>query len=277
MFGVSGERARDIARKHCYKNEVKNETRILVISDLHVPFQLSNLLEVLGKYKDKIDILIFNGDISDCQSISKYIKKYRVPFVEELIQTRDFITKVIKLINPKKVYFNFGNHEIRYANYFSEKINDDLMSLMPNDSLELLIVDGFYKRDRFNGTKLFFEPLNKVIDNIELIYTGSWYNQIGDVIFCHPMAYKRALLKTTQDAYLYFVQKKLDFNCIICSHTHQIGFYKYGDSYIYENGCLCKEMEYTDGKLYRPQGNGFMLCVLENGKFSYDKSKLIVL
>jgi hypothetical protein len=234
-------------------------------------------LDVLGKYKDKVDILIFNGDISDCQSISKYIKKYRVPFVDELIQTRELVINIIKLINPEKVYLNFGNHSRRLGSYLSEALHDDLFSLMPQDSLELLIDDGFYKRDRFNKTKVFYEPLNNFFDNIEVIYTGSWYNQIGDVIFCHPMAYKQALLKTTQDAYLYFVQKKLDFNCIICSHTHQIGFYKYGDSYIYENGCLCKEMDYTDGKLYRPQGKGFMFCVLDDGKFSYDKSKLIVL
>ncbi len=277
MFGVSGERARDITRKHCYKNEVKNETRILVISDLHVPFQLPNTIEILSNYKNKVDVLVFNGDISDCQSISRFTKKYRVPFVDELIETRDLITNIVRLINPQKVLFQTGNHEIRLLNYFSDKLHDDILSLMPQDSLELIIVDGFYKRDRFNGTKLFYEPLNKFIDDIELVYSGSWYNQIGDVIFCHPLAFKSAILKTVQDAYLYFTQKKIDFNCLVCSHTHAIGFYKYGGCFIWENGCLCKEMEYTEGRLARPQSKGMFYCVLDNERFNYDKAKLIVL
>jgi len=272
----SGEYFRDMVKKYVYRNKNDNLTKVLVISDLHIPFHLENILEILNTYQNKVDILLLNGDIADSQSISKYIKKYRVPFVDELIQTREMLLKIINVVKPKEVILNAGNHEYRMIRYFSENLHDDLLSLMPETSLELLIEDGFYKKDRQNGTKIFYEPLKNIINNIK--YTHNWYNQIKDVVFCHPSAYKGSILKTAQDAYLYFIQRKFNFNCLVCSHTHAAGIYKYGDCFIIENGSLCKEPDYArEGKLLRPQVNGMFYCVLEDDKFNYDKSKLIIL
>lgn len=256
--------------------ENKITQRILCISDLHIPFQLDNIFDILSTFKDKVDILVLNGDIGDAQSISRFPKKYRIDFVDELIQTRNFIIDCINLIKPKKMIINYGNHSKRLATYFSDNINEDLMQLMPDTSIELLVEDGFFKKDRKNGTKTYYEPLNKVIKNIE--YTHNWYNQVGDIIFAHPSAFKSSVLKTSVDSWLYFLQKGYQFNCLVVSHTHATGFSKYGDGYIYENGSLCKEQEYTqEGRLMRPQSNGMFYCVLEDGKFVYDRAKLIVL
>ena len=275
----SGEHCRDIWKKYRKKNGllgVDKLTKILVISDLHIPFQLDSLLDILKDYKSKVDILHLNGDIQDCQGISGFLKKYRVPFVDETIQARQFIVDCINIIKPKKVIFNYGNHCKRLINYMSDKINDDLLTLMPDTNLELIIENGFYNKDRINGTKTFYEPLNNVYNNLE--YTHNWYNQIGDVVFCHPSAYKSAILKTSQDAWLHFIQRKFNFNTLICSHTHASGIYKYGDGFIVETGSLCKEMDYIkEGKLLRPQSNGMFYCVLENDKFCFEKSKLIVI
>ena len=50
--------------------------RILTISDLHVPFQLPK--EVFEEYVGIIDTLVINGDILDCQALSKFPKLYRL-------------------------------------------------------------------------------------------------------------------------------------------------------------------------------------------------------
>ena len=65
-----------------YQRKLSNAgiaTRILSISDCHVPFQLS--LDKLANYKGKVDILQLNGEIGDCQSISLYSKIYRLPLM----------------------------------------------------------------------------------------------------------------------------------------------------------------------------------------------------
>jgi len=274
-----GETARQNWKKHRKKIgllESKDSQNVLIISDQHIPFHLDNLLDVYSTYKDKVDILVFNGDEQDCQSISKFQKKYRLPFVDELIQTREFIIKTINIIKPKKIFLNYGNHNKRFITYMSDRLNEDILELMPDTNLELIIEDGFYKKDRFNGTKTHYDPLNNIIKNIE--YTHNWYNQIGDMVICHPSAYKSGILKTAKQAWLYFMQKGFIFNCLILSHTHASGFFKYGDGYIFEIGSSCKEMDYIkEGRLSRPQSNGMFYCILEDGKFNYNKSKLIVL
>lgn len=276
----SGESLRSYYKRH-RKNKgllSGDKTRVLCISDLHIPFQLDNLLHIFEEYRNKVDILVVNGDEQDCQSISRFRKKYRVSFVEELIETRKFFIDAINLIKPKKVIFNYGNHNARFINYMSDKLHEDILEILPNTNLDLIVVDGFFKHDRINGTKVFFEPLQEVINGVEVIYTNEWFNQVGDVVFCHPSAFKRSILKTSEDAWMYFKQQGFVFSTLVCSHTHMSGIYRYGDGFVVENGCLCKEQDYVkNGKFYRPQSNGMFYCVLVDDKFSYDDSKLVIL
>ena len=57
-------------------------TTILSISDLHVPFQLP--YELLKDYRE-VDILQINGDVVDCQALSRFSKQYRISPIEEMI------------------------------------------------------------------------------------------------------------------------------------------------------------------------------------------------
>jgi len=52
------------------------DKRILSLSDLHVPFNLP--VDYVNAYAGRVDVLVLNGDIEDCQSCSKFPKKYRV-------------------------------------------------------------------------------------------------------------------------------------------------------------------------------------------------------
>lgn len=76
-------------------------TTILSISDLHVPFQLD--YELLENYRN-VDILQINGDVVDCQAISKFPKQYRISPMNEMIEGRQYLIDLIKYVNPKKVF-----------------------------------------------------------------------------------------------------------------------------------------------------------------------------
>ncbi|MCD8204973.1 MAG: hypothetical protein LUC16_04020 [Coprobacillus sp.] len=54
--------------------------RILALSDFHVPFNLD--VGIFKQYANRIDTLVLNGDLEDCQSISKFTKLYRLDLVE---------------------------------------------------------------------------------------------------------------------------------------------------------------------------------------------------
>jgi hypothetical protein len=58
-------------------------TTILSLSDFHIPYQLP--ISKLEEFYGDVDILQINGDILDCQSISKFSKQFRVSPIEEMI------------------------------------------------------------------------------------------------------------------------------------------------------------------------------------------------
>ena len=120
-------------------------TTILSISDLHVPFQLN--YDLLKDYKC-VDILQINGDVIDCQALSRFPKQYRISPIEEMILGRQYLIDLIEYIKPKKVVCNYGNHDKRFANYIAKHLDTDLLELLPDTSLELIFVEGFKHYDK---------------------------------------------------------------------------------------------------------------------------------
>lgn len=252
-------------------------TRILSISDFHVPFQLD--YKLLKDYKN-VDILQLNGDLSDNQAISRFPKAYRISPMEEIIETRKYLIDLIEYINPKKVVVTYGNHDIRFQSYLAKNLDSDLLELMPKTSLELIFADGFRHFDKKEHTKVEYKPLKEIFENIEIEYVDNWYCQIGDAIFCHPIAYSSGILKTAEKAMLWFRNEGFNFTKLIMAHTHHIGQYTLGNATIYEQGAFCdtKKNNYSDGKLFNSQKEGFIyLCQDANGNTIDSKTKLVVL
>lgn len=264
-----------------YDNYLKNNgvsTRILSISDTHVPFQLP--IETFTDYVNRVDVLQLNGDIVDMQSISKFPKAYRISVMEEIIQGRKYIIDLIEYIKPQKVVITYGNHDIRFQNYLSKNLDADLLELMPQTVLDLIFNDGFNHYDKRCRTKTFYEPLKKIFKNIEIDYTENWYCQIGDTIFCHPSAFSTGIMKTAEKAMYFFRNEGYDFNSLVMAHTHRTGQYTIGNTTIYEQGACCdtKQMHYSDGKLVNSQKEGFIyVCQDELGKTIKSKVELVTL
>ena len=287
-FGVNYDestwrkRYADFNRGRIYERELGENhvsKRILAISDLHIPFNIS--AKEFTEYADSVDVLILNGDVMDCQSISKFNKKYRINFVEEMIATRQYIIDLVEIIRPGRVVVTMGNHESRMLRYLSDKVNSDILQLMPDSPMDLIVNDGFKNNDRATKTEVYYKPLREVLD-VEIEYDGSWYYREGNVIFAHPLSYASPIMKTTEKAVNYFLRQSgmRDFTSIVLAHTHKVGFYMSGDIRMYEQGCCCKieSMDYADGKLQSPQQKGFMyICLDKAGNIIEEKTKQITI
>ena len=253
-------------------------TTILSVSDFHVPFQLP--IEMLSEYRNRVDVLQLNGDIVDMQALSKFPKAYRVSPMEELIIGRKYIIDLIEYINPKKVIVTYGNHDNRFQQYLARNLDSDILELMPDNSLELIFEDGFTHFNKRERTKVKYEPIKDVFPEIEIEYVGNWYCQIGDTIFCHPIAYSSGILKTAEKAMLWFRNEGYVFTHLVMAHTHRSGQYTIGNTTIYEQGCFCdvKKNNYSDGKLVNSQKEGFIfICQDNEGNTIDSKTKLVVL
>ena len=267
-----------------YDEHVHQDTsvaeRILCISDTHVPYNLP--VSTWKEYSDRVDTLVLNGDIQDCQSISKFSKQYRVPFIEELVATRFFVQDLVEIIHPKKVYVVKGNHEARLARYLSERLNDDVLTVMPDTPLDLMINDGFKHRDRRYGSEVWYEPLKDVFkaEGVDIEYTGNWYLKVGKTIFVHPLTFSGAMLKTSEKAMEYFLRVDRDFSTLVMAHTHKLGSYTQGGIQLYEEGCCCdtEKLNYGEGKLMIPAQKGFIyLCHDKDGNEIKNKTELVAL
>lgn len=257
-------------------NKERNNTRILTISDCHVPFHLS--VDEYIEFKECVDILVLNGDIMDCHSLSKFTKLYRKPLIEEMVVARDFIIELIEMIKPKKVIVNYGNHESRLSYKVANDLGVDIMELMPKSTLEFVISTGFTHYNHDENTNIFYKPVKDCVE-CEVEYTNNFWCVVGKTIFAHPQAFVQNVLGTTVKAYDYFNAKGVDFDTVVLAHTHFLSFTMYGEKYLFEQGCMANlsKMNYMDTKLpKRPQNNGVVYIVQnENGNIIFDKSKII--
>lgn len=255
-------------------------TRILSISDLHIPFHLP--VDIYKPYIGKVDTLVLNGDLEDCQSCSKFSKKYRIDVDKEMVMTREFLIELIHMLTPKKVIVVKGNHEHRMGRYLSDRLNEDLMSIMPDSPMDLIINDGFRVKDRINKTETWYSPIVEVFkdENVEISYTGEWYRKVGQTIFAHPLSYSSGMLKTTEKAVDHFLRKDRDFEAVVLGHTHKLGSYIQGNIKMFEQGCCCdlNKLDYNDGYLTLPGQNGYLyICQDKDGKIIDDYTKIEIL
>lgn len=254
-------------------------TTILSISDLHIPFQLP--IDLLSDYVGRIDILQINGDVVDCQALSKFPKMYRISPMEELIQGRQYIIDLINYIKPKKVICNYGNHDARFSAYFAKNIDTDILELLPRTSLELMFDTGFRHYDKRNGAKIEYSPICEVFPEIHIEFVDDWKCRIGKTIFVHPIAYRSGILATADKAKDYFQDVETEsFDCLVMAHTHSVGDSKKGNIRLIEQGAFAEvdKMHYSDGRLTKPQKEGFaIICQDKEGNLIQDKTKVICL
>lgn len=254
-------------------------TTILSISDLHVPFQLP--ITTFKNYAGKVDILQLNGDLVDCQSLSKFIRQYRISPMEEIILGRQYLIDLIEYIRPRKVVVNWGNHDKRFANYLAKNLDSDLLELLPDTSIELIFSDGLRHYDKKSKSKVWYEPLCNVFENIEIEFVDDWKCKIGKTWFVHPIAYKQGILATVDQAKCYLQDRYQEpFDTVVMAHTHSVGDTTKGYIRLLEQGACCQvdKMNYMDGRLTKPQKMGFaVICQNEQGALIQDKSKVVVI
>jgi len=244
----------------------KGITKALVLNDLHVPFNL-DIMEVVEKHKNEISMIVFGGDVIDCDDISKFPRLGKRPLVHEMIQLHRLLKQIDKATPNVEKFIISGNHENRFAKHMA--LNRSALNDMHGDNILREVTNGFMHYDRENGTETRYEELTnyKVFDE--------WYCQIYDLVVCHPLDFSRVNAKIAVNAVEYFLANGFDFNAIAVGHTHkQAQTIKYG-KWTCETGCMCQEMQYAKvGKLgYTPQVNGYLLASFQDGQFDANESK----
>lgn len=261
MINVSSERFVRVGRP------VEATTKVLSLSDLHIPFHNSKVIEHMVSLHSDADVLVLNGDILEMFLVSKWPKNRTVLLKHEYEVALEFI-KMFSSIFPRVVLVS-GNHEYRSESYFSAHIDPAVSFLVHTDVLERLAKGyGFDEEGEFI----------KKYDFKNVHYDGGilkWYTIVGKTIFVHPRDFSSVPMRTAINWAQYFLTRE-DFECLVMSHTHKQGSYIWHNRLILEQGCCCVPLDYESQGRNRATPQSFGGCVIymdNEGHVDFDKSK----
>lgn len=193
----------------------------IVISDLHIPYELKTAVNKVLKFIQifKPDIIFINGDLIDCLDISKFNKplERHMSLPEEIEEARYFLLQLRSSSPRARIIYIFGNHEFRMESYLSRNARElyglkglTLEEQLDTKDLDIDVYNNHTKENFYQYGKLLIGHFNKV-------------NKFGGYT-------AKNLLE----------EKGLS---VIQGHTHRLGSsYKRdfdGQKGAWEGGCLC--------------------------------------
>lgn len=147
----------------------RGQNNVLVLSDIHIPYQDNKALELAINYglENKVNAIYLNGDTIDMYQGSRFIKDRRLrDLAGELELTRQFL-KLLKDTFNCPIYFKIGNHEKRWEDYLRLK------------APELLGIDDFkleqILRFREFGVNLIKDRQIGYIGKLPVLHGHEWF------------------------------------------------------------------------------------------------------
>jgi len=210
-------------------------SRVLVISDLHIPYHDITPLTMALDYgkKQKINCIFINGDLIDFYQISRFVNLERKRSVaEELEIVKEFLGVLNKEFPNVPIYLLMGNHDMRLEKYLATK------------APELLDVEEFRLKELLEADK---HNLT-VIEATTLVKIGKLSITHGDLLL-------KGFFSPVNPARGAFLKAKAS---VLVSHTHKVSTHTEttinGKTIVcYSTGSLC---ELTPA--YAPFANNFM-------------------
>jgi predicted phosphodiesterase len=233
----------------------KGQNNILILSDIHFPYQDNKALELALNYglENKVNAVYLNGDIADFYQCSRFTKDRRLrDMAGELEIVRNFLKQLQDLFKCP-IYYKIGNHEKRYEDY--------LMIKAP----ELLGIDDFkleqLLRFREFGVTLVKDKQMALAGKLPILHGHEWFGG-----FAPPVNPARGLFMKAKES------------CIV-GHHHRTSEHTEkslsGDvTTTWSTGCLCGlEPEYAP---YNNYNHGFAhVKVGKDGNYELKNIRII--
>lgn len=256
----------------------KKASKTLVVSDLHIPFELQGIDNLVSSLSNDFDTLIINGDFLDTYSMSTFSKEADIPLYTEVQRGMEYLARWVGLFD--KVIFNKGNHEMRIENYIgkNDKINR-LQFMMDFDVISFMVKEmqlhAMY--ENYDNPKKQMEEMANMVDKI--VYTRSTALKYGDAIIAHPTTFSSVPSRTITYAVDHYYSRIKQLRAVIIGHTHHVAKIVRNGVLGIESGCLCGTLPYElkgNIRLTRPT-TGFVTLIQYDGITDVNATNYFVL
>lgn len=143
----------------------------IVISDLHIPFEDKKVVSLVYDFikEQEPDNIFINGDLLDCQAISKFpVRSDRyVSLKHEIEQVRGVLGHIRTLSPSANIVWIFGNHEYRFSDYLTKVAREffglvTLASLTECEKYNVKVVDSGQRESYYQYGKLLIGHFDKI-------------------------------------------------------------------------------------------------------------------
>lgn len=247
--------------------------KILVVPDLHAPFQNHAAVAAMLEREKDIDIAVLMGDIGDSYSLSRFLKYEQVPYEQELAS----ITLVLQTFSERFPIVRVieGNHDgPRVEKQLLERLSGDLVTAI---------------RSMTGGTLSPIDALCRRFPNIEMVspyadrHPLKWMTQIGDALFLHAEKFSKVPGSALRaiDEWVTDFEDTIgleDWRVLVQAHTHQLSWLPWkANRLLIECGCLSRSHGYQFAAKIggRPQRNGWVVLEQVDGKTDINRSRIV--
>lgn len=234
----------------------KHFKKVLVLSDIHIPYHTLEAIETALDYgfNQGIDCIYLNGDVIDFAKISRWAKDPLMKTAAvEVAEARLFLEGLISLGLP--VFYKLGNHEDRWNRY----IIDNAPELYDLDVLQIRKV-------------LHLDALG-----IELIDSRQ-RAKFGKLNVIHGHEFGKSVFSPVNPARGLFLRAKAS---ILAGHFHQTSAHHENDingkqTACFSSGCLCDlQPDYRPFAFTKWNHGAAIVELNEDGNFSVDNFRII--
>ena len=254
--------------------------KILVLSDLHVPFHNEHLFTQAVRDHSDADVVVLLGDFLDMYSASRFSKSRVLDPMEELRQGAAILEVLASRF--KRVVLLEGNHDTRAQRWL--QVNRPEISpllLHPFDYIRYVWSGGEISR-RYPNVEFPQHDLH-VPGPISPI-SARHFVVIGDALLGHFERSLKGPARTVHTIALEWLPQWEDIlfergkvNVILQGHVHRLSKVQWGRYTLFECGCVADVMQYTlvDTR-YHPPHMGYVVLYQQDGITDINRSQYFV-
>lgn len=201
--------------------ELPSPSRVLSLSDTHIPFHDQNAVEAAVKYaKKNLDptVLLINGDLADFYNVSRWVRDpNKRDFKTELELVKECLSWLRGQFPKAEFIYKQGNHEQRWDHFIWNKCVEIY-------NLENLQLHNILEFEKYGITRVDDQPV--MAGNLPILHG----HELGRSVFNPVNPARGAYLRTHHN--------------ILVAHNHRTSAHAESDMFghqitCWSQGCLC--------------------------------------